>query len=177
MDEVRELILHERARLRAIQERLAKKTEKPEQKAKQKPILSTSELPKKEQSPQEPADLSAIHRKKTAAYSEMNRLHAQLQLLPSDEERRMAALRILELDEQIQQYWGHIHYYEQHGELPKRKLLRGEPDFEHDSAAELIKKRNNARAYVSKNAAQAAFAEKLSLRKEWIQQINEFLKQ
>ncbi|MGB0521413.1 MAG: hypothetical protein ACPGJS_00565 [Flammeovirgaceae bacterium] len=172
MDEIRELLIHEQAWLRAIREQLV---EQPQDQAKQKPLPPTIQETVQEPSPNERDELKEIQAKKTEAFSEMNRLHAQLQLLPSDEERRLAALRILQLDEAIQAYWKQIHHYEKHGELPKRKLLRGEPDFEHDSQAELIRKRNNARSYISKATNRIKHPEKVNMRKQWIEQINQFL--
>lgn len=55
------------------------------------------------------------------------------------------------------------------------KAQRGAPDFEHDSESQLVKKRNNARSYVSKAAKKGYAEQKVQLRKEWIEAIDKHL--
>ncbi len=51
-------------------------------------------------------------------YREKDRLFAQLRLFATDEERKVAALRILELATAIKKQWEDLQFFEVHGKLP-----------------------------------------------------------
>lgn len=49
-------------------------------------------------------------------------IHSKLLLIPTDEERGKAAHELLDLDDQVDEIYNRIRYYEQHKALPKEEL-------------------------------------------------------
>lgn len=162
-------IEQEEARLRAIQELL------------QASVQEAKPLPKVEtHQEQEPDGLSGLKEQKREVFGEMNRLHAILSHVKTDEERKVVAARIVTLDDQLRGIWKQLDCLTETGkplavEKPKIKPEGGAPDFEKDSPAQLLKKRNNARSYVSKAVKKGYPLEKVERRKQWIEAINKHL--
>lgn len=161
-------IEQEEARLRAIQALLAgkvKPVEKPASKQTHRIV---------------PDGLSLLEQDKRKVFGQMNRLHALLAHVKTTGERKTLASRIVELDEQLRDLWRQIDHLTKTGkpmavEKTTTKAQRGAPDFEHDSESQLVKKRNNARSYVSKAAKKGYAEQKVQLRKEWIEAIDKHL--
>lgn len=115
-----------------------------------------------------PAPAGALEALKTARrplFDERTQLHARLELLPEDE-RKVAALRILELTEQLDASFAAEEYFKQHGRLPSAPAPKAAPealpaDLSALSLAELRVLRSNKASVVSKIKKNAARADDL----------------
>lgn len=67
---------------------------------------------------QYPASVQTLIKEKNQRVREMDFLRGQLELL-APEERKTAAFRILELDDEIDEHWEKIKYYDEHQRLPE----------------------------------------------------------
>ena len=168
-------IEQEEAKLRALQDFLEQLNEA--QAVESSQVVAT---PHQETTPDGLLDLE---NQKREVFGQMNRYHALLCHVKTDAEREALATEITRLDDQLRDLWDQIDYLNTHGQLkPKKeeaasksKVPRGAPDFEQDSINQLVKKRNNARAYIS-NAAKRNFSqENVALRKQWIEAIDKHL--
>ena len=84
---------------------------------------------------------------KDAIYKEMSFLHSQLELYKTDKERGAAALRVLDLDDQVKSIWKKLDYYEVHGKLPSEPEI---PEVKNMAPAEMMQRRNSLRSYISR---------------------------
>jgi hypothetical protein len=117
--------------------------------------------------------------KKNRAFSEMNRLHAQLPLLATDEARRLYAVKILELDRETQRCWKAIDHFNATGEI-KEAIISGKeeaPPFDPSDydALELARLITIGKAYVSKAKKEGYPQEKVDSRSSQIKEIEEYL--
>ena len=95
-----------------------------------------------------PIDLEPIIKKRNAVYKEAGALHA-IDLWSDDPTTRgTAAKHIIDLMTENGKCWDMIRYFEQHGFLPKEQ--KGFEYLSDLSPIELLKLRNNNRAYISK---------------------------
>ena len=124
---------------------------------------------------EEPQEVREVRRLKTEAFSEMNRLHAQL-LRMDDDERHSAALRIVELDAKLETYWQAINDFEDTGKVPDPEGWReNEMSLAELPHAQLVKMRNTDRSYISKNKGKADKQDKVAEREERIWQIEQII--
>lgn len=98
--------------------------------------------------------LEALKAARRPVFDERTQLHARLDLLP-DDERAAAALRILELTEQLDASFAAEEYLKQHGRLPPAPAAKSAPDalpadLSALSLAELRVLRSNKATVVSK---------------------------
>lgn len=171
-----DFIEHQRARLRAIEAQMeqsksieAVKTVEVEV---AKVAIANAETAHNSELPDA---IKQLKEKKSKAFSEMNRLHAQLELLPDDDARHKSAIRIIELEQLIGDYWTALHRYNDTGEIPKdlgsadtNNEIR---DLSEANPTDLIRMRNNARAYISKNRHKEAKQEQVAKKQKLIDQI------
>lgn len=69
-----------------------------------------------------PPAVHALAERLRACYKEQDALFHRLRNFASNEERRVAAIKILDLDEEIKQGWQDLFYFESHQQLPAPQL-------------------------------------------------------
>lgn len=101
--------------------------------------------------PNEHPSLQQIIIERNKALKERDFLRGKLTEFDSDEKRKEAAFRILELDDIMSECWNKIDYFEIHGHLPA--ILPSdeiEKIFSGKDKADIVKLRNNYRSYRTK---------------------------
>ena len=128
-------------------------------------------------SPIDEYSIEDVHEERKRTFSQMNRLHGQLQWFPHDKQRLEASLKIIELERLNQRCWQVIDHYEATGELLELNT-DGKPqpfDPAEYSAEELIRMRNNDRSYLSKAKSKGYPQEKAEERRRRIGIIEDYL--
>jgi hypothetical protein len=108
-----------------------------------------------------PKEIEALEKEWRKYYKEASFLHQTLAYMPTDEERRLAALTILDNMDKAQEIWDKLDFYKEHGYLPKE--IEAKVSFQ-SSLSSLFKRRNTLRTYISKFKGKADKVEKL---KDW----------
>jgi hypothetical protein len=111
-------------------------------------------------------------------HKQMDDLRSQLLLIPNDQERKTAALKILRLDDQLDEIISNRNYYLNHGTLPNQQTVQ----LHYLTDALLIGTRvENLRRYIrreknalSKNPQNISAAKRKA---EFVDEINHYLKQ
>ena len=99
-------------------------------------------------SPEKGAELLAeLRDARRPLYDERGGLHAQLEVVRDEEDRRLLAVRIMALTREIDTNWNTTHYVEAHGDLPPPAAA---PGLDTLPPTDLLKRRNNLRSQVSK---------------------------
>jgi hypothetical protein len=94
------------------------------------------------------AKIAPFYKRKSQLYREAGKLHA-IELWSDDlAVRKKATVAIMEKMDENGVYWDTIRYFEKHGMLPNKK--KGFQYLATKNAVELLKLRNNNRAYISK---------------------------
>lgn len=115
-----------------------------------------------------PEDVAAMSGRAGQAMDERAALKAQLRVLPGPDERKKAAFEILRLNQELNELFRQLDFYERFGHLPK-------PDALPDDPVELLKKRGNIRTYISR-ARRAGDSAKLQSLQEELDMIERKLK-
>lgn len=82
-------------------------------------------------------------------FAEQTNLRGGLEAMETDEDRRIAALRIVEIDDLLAPIYEKLDYFKEHGKLPEVEGEKKVTALADMSEGDLIKKRNNNRAYIS----------------------------
>jgi hypothetical protein len=82
-------------------------------------------------------------------YKMLDNLHAVLEFKPV-QERKKIAFQILDLDDQLSEINSQIAHYEKHGVIPVKEVSESEKPVSALSEAELIRRQNLVRTYVSR---------------------------
>ena len=91
-------------------------------------------------------DLAIIDQEWKPLYKEANHYFERLEFLPTEEERKEAAFRILYLMDQVEQIWQKKEYVQKYGKIPDF------PDqgIESLTVAQMVSRINTLRSYISK---------------------------
>jgi hypothetical protein len=93
-------------------------------------------------------DIAPYYKRKAELYRDAGHLHAIDLWSDNEAVRKTAAIAIMEKMDENGVCWDTIRYYEKHGMLPNK--VRGYEYLQAMDAVELMKLRNNNRAYISK---------------------------
>lgn len=79
-------------------------------------------------------------------------MHAMLEFLPTDDERKESAFNILKMDGEVQEIYDRLAHYDKHGVLPPEKTVKQVPvkDIDAMDTESLIKLQYTLKTYVSR---------------------------
>lgn len=113
-----------------------------------KPSKSTPPKPVKINLPTKPdlhPDIAPYYQHKEVYFKEMAALKQQLRLMPTDEDRLKACMRIDELDLMIDECWYNIDYFNEHGHLPEK-----EEEYPIRTIRDVVAQSKNIPTYITK---------------------------
>jgi hypothetical protein len=96
-----------------------------------------------------PSAIGELRSKQKLTYKLLDNLHAVLPFR-SKEERKTIAFQILDLDDQLSEINSQINHYEKRGVIPVQEAQESEKPVSAMSEAELIRRQNLVRTYVSR---------------------------
>lgn len=96
-----------------------------------------------------PSAIGELRSKQKLTYKMLDNLHAVLPFRPK-QERKTIAFQILDLDDQLSEINSQIAHYEKHGVIPVADVPESEKPVSSLSEAELIRRQNLVRTYVSR---------------------------
>lgn len=96
-----------------------------------------------------PSVIGELRSKQKLTYKMLDNLHAVLSYRPK-QERKTIAFQILDLDDQLSEINSQIAHYEKHGVIPVPEAPESEKPVSSLSEAELIRRQNLVRTYVSR---------------------------
>jgi hypothetical protein len=105
-------------------------------------LLGTAILPER-------TSIEAMKSKQKMLYKMLDNLHAMLEFKPL-QERKKIAFQILDLDDQLSEINNQIAHYDKYGVIPVREVPESEKPVSALSEAELIRRQNLVRTYVSR---------------------------
>lgn len=121
--------------------------------------------------PDAPQDVKAIVLRRRDLYDELRVVHGQLTLLPTNDARHEAALRIATLESEIWNCWEITNFYDEHLKMPAPK-----PVFQLATDAKtLLKRQANLRSYISKARNKPEKADDVKNWQDELRQIEQLL--
>lgn len=100
------------------------------------------------------AEVVNLQNSRDILYAEQTNLRGGLEAMETDEDRRIAGLRIVEIDDLLAPIYEKLDYFKEHGKLPEVEGEKKVAVLADMTEAELLKLRGNNRSYVSKKSNQ-----------------------
>lgn len=160
--------LKKMAQLKQLPKPQKKKGDNEGGKQKQQPQPQPSE-PQPQQNGQKPQVISELEGYKNKLFKEMSDLHSRLTEVKDEQKRGEMALQILNYEDRLQETWGQLDDYRDHGKLPEQT------NGNEVNVNNLQKELNNNRAYISKNKNRPGKEEEVKNREQRNEQIEKML--
>lgn len=110
------------------------------------PASSRSDAPKLVESAPATLDLALLDQEWKPKYKEANHWFERLEFLPTEEERKAAAFRILDLMDEVEQVWQKKDFVQKFGQVPEF----ADQGIEALTTAQMVTRINTLRSYISK---------------------------